>query len=128
MFNYGKHKRDFTYVDDIVEGIFKILNKPAEPNKEWESSRPDPGTSFAPWRVYNIGNSKPVELMEYINAVEKALNKKAILNMLPLQPGDVIETYADVEDLIQNFGYKPSTSIEEGVENFINWYINYYKK
>ena len=128
VFNYGKHKRDFTYVDDIVEGIFKILNKPAEPNKEWESSRPDPGTSFAPWRVYNIGNSKPVELMEYINAVEKALNKKAILNMLPLQPGDVIETYADVEDLIQNFGYKPSTSIEEGVENFINWYINYYKK
>ncbi len=128
VYNYGKHKRDFTYVDDIVEGIFKIINKPAVPNKEWDSSSPDPGTSFAPWRVYNIGNSKPVELMEYINAVEKALNKKAKLNLLPLQPGDVIETYADVDDLIQNFSYKPSTSIEEGVKNFIDWYINYYKK
>jgi len=127
VFNYGKHRRDFTYIDDIVEGVIRILDNPAEGNPNWSSDQPDPGSSPSPWRVYNIGNNKPVELMDYIGAIEKCLNKKAKINLLPLQPGDVPDTYADVSDLVENFNYKPETSVELGVKNFVSWYKNYYK-
>jgi len=127
VFNYGKHRRDFTYVDDIVEGVIRVLDKPAESNPNWDSDSPDPGTSKAPWRIYNIGNSQPVELMDYISALEKALGKRAKINLLPLQPGDVPDTYANVDDLIEQFNYKPSTSVEDGVANFVQWYRAYFK-
>ena len=127
VFNYGKHRRDFTYVDDIVEGVIRVLDKPAESNPNWDSDSPDPGTSKAPWRIYNIGNSQPVELMDYISALEKALGKRAKINLLPLQPGDVPDTYANVDDLIEQFNYKPSTSVEDGVANFVQWYREYFK-
>jgi len=127
VFNYGKHRRDFTYVDDIVEGVIRVLDKPAESNPNWDSDSPDPGTSKAPWRIYNIGNSQPVELMDYISALEKALGKRAKINLLPLQPGDVPDTYANVDDLIEQFNYKPSTSAEDGVANFVQWYRAYFK-
>jgi UDP-glucuronate 4-epimerase len=127
VFNNGKHRRDFTYVDDIVEGILRVLDRPASSNTEWSSASPDPGTSAAPWRIYNIGNNKPVELLEYIGAIEKALGKKAEMELLPLQPGDVLDTFADVKDLIEDFQYKPSTNVEQGVSNFIRWYRDYYK-
>ncbi|MDC1466687.1 NAD-dependent epimerase [Litorivicinus sp.] len=127
VFNYGKHRRDFTYVDDIVEGVIRVLDKPAESNPNWDSDSPDPGTSKAPWRIYNIGNSQPVELMDYISALEKALEKRAKINLLPLQPGDVPDTYANVDDLIEQFNYKPSTSVEDGVANFVQWYRAYFK-
>jgi len=128
VFNYGKHRRDFTYVDDIVEGIIRILDRPAPPNPSWNSAQPDPGTSTAPWRVYNIGNNKPVELLDYIAAIEKALGKKAQMNLLPLQPGDVPDTFADVQDLVEQFDYKPSTPVDEGVARFIDWYTQYFKQ
>lgn len=127
VFNYGKHRRDFTYVDDIVEGIIRVLDKPASPDSDWNSQDPNSGTSKAPWRLYNIGRNCPVELMDYISALEKALGKKAKLNMLPLQPGDVPDTFANVDDLVKNFNYKPKTSVEEGVANFVDWYIKYKK-
>ena len=127
VFNYGKHRRDFTYVDDIVEGVIRVLDKPAESKPNWDSDSPDPGTSKAPWRIYNIGNSQPVELMDYISALEKALGKRAKINLLPLQPGDVPDTYANVDDLIEQFNYKPSTSVEDGVANFVQWYRAYFK-
>jgi UDP-glucuronate 4-epimerase len=127
VFNYGKHRRDFTYITDIVEGVIRVLDCPASPNPNWSSDKPDPGTSMAPWRVYNIGNNQPVELMDYIGALEKALRKKAKINLLPLQPGDVPDTYADVDDLVEQFDYKPSTSVEEGVVRFIEWYRQYFK-
>ena len=127
VYNYGKHRRDFTYIDDIVEGIIRVLDKPAEPNFEWDGNNPDPGTSLCPWRVYNIGNSQPVELIDYINAVEKALGKKAKINLLPLQPGDVPDTYANVDDLVEHFDYKPGTPVKIGVEKFVKWYLDYYK-
>lgn len=126
VFNYGKHRRDFTFVDDIVEGVFRILRKPASPNQSWESAKPDPGSSIAPWRVYNIGNSQPVELLDYISALERCLGKSAKLNLLPLQLGDVPDTYADIEDLVENFDYKPSTSVEEGIARFADWYCSYF--
>jgi UDP-glucuronate 4-epimerase len=107
VFNFGKHRRDFTYVDDIVEGVIRVLDRPAPPNPGWNSHQPDPGTSTAPWRVYNIGNNRPVELMDYIGAIEQALGKKAEMNLLPLQPGDVPDTYADVQDLVEQFSYQP---------------------
>jgi len=127
VFNYGKHRRDFTYVDDIVEGVIRVLDRSAPPNPNWNSDKPDPGTSTAPWRVYNIGNNQPVELMDYIGALEKALGKKAEMNLLPLQPGDVPDTYANVDDLVEQFDYKPSTSVDEGVARFIDWYRQYFK-
>lgn len=126
VFNYGKHKRDFTYVDDIVEGVIRTLDNVATPNPNWSGDNPDPGTSNAPYRVYNIGNNQPVELMRYIEVLEQNLDKKAEMNMLPLQPGDVPATYADVTDLQRDVGYKPSTSIEEGIKNFVDWYQGYY--
>ena len=126
VFNFGKHKRDFTYIDDIVEGIIRILDKPALPNPDWDSQNPDPATSTAPYRIYNIGNNSPVELMDYIHALETSLNKTAEKEFLPLQPGDVIDTYADVNDLVEQFDYKPNMTVEEGVKNFALWYRVYY--
>ncbi|MXS84844.1 NAD-dependent epimerase [Nitrosomonas sp. HPC101] len=126
VFNYGRHRRDFTYVDDIVEGVIRVLDQPAEPDPAWNGATPDAGTSTAPWRVYNIGNNSPVELMDYIAALEKALGKKAEMDLLPLQPGDVPDTYADVSDLIEQFDYKPSTLVEHGIANFVAWYRAYF--
>ena len=127
VFNHGKHRRDFTYIDDIVEGIIRTLEAPATCNLEWNSDQPDPGSSNAPWRVYNIGNNKPVELMDYIAALEKALGKTAEKEFLPLQAGDVPATYANVDDLVEQFDYKPSTSVEEGINRFVSWYRDYFK-
>ena len=127
VFNHGKHTRDFTYIDDIVEGVIKTLDSPAVSNIDWNSNQPDPATSKAPWRIYNIGNNKPVQLMNYIDALEKTLEKKAKINFLPLQPGDVPDTYANVDNLKKKFNYKPSTPVIEGVSKFIEWYKNYYE-
>lgn len=127
VFNYGKHRRDFTYVDDIVEGVIRVLDRPAPINPEWNSDQPDPGTSKAPWRVFNIGNNSPVELLDYIASIEKALGKKAVMELLPLQAGDVPDTFADVSDLVEQFNYKPATSVEDGVGRFVAWYRDYYK-
>ena len=127
VFNYGKHTRDFTYIDDIVEGVIKTLDNPAISNVDWNSNQPDPATSKAPWRIYNIGNNKPVQLMDYIGALEKALGKKAKINFLPLQPGDIPDTYANTDNLNEKFNYKPSTSVIEGVSNFVKWFKEYYK-
>jgi len=127
VFNYGKHRRDFTYIDDIVEGIVRVLEKPAVSNSLWDGNRPDSGSSKAPWRVYNIGNNSPVELLDYISAIEEALNLKAKKELLPLQPGDVPDTYANVDDLVKEFNYKPSTNVKKGVKNFVDWYKEYYK-
>lgn len=127
VFNYGKHRRDFTYIDDIIEGVVRILDRPAPGNSEWNSDQPDPGTSKAPWRVYNIGNNSPVELMDYIGALESALGKKAEMELLPLQAGDVPDTYANVEDLVEQFHYKPATTVEEGIARFVAWYRDYFK-
>ena len=126
VFNHGKHTRDFTYIDDIVEGIIKTIDNPASGNSKWNSSQPDPATSKVPWRIYNIGNNKPVHLMDYINALEKTLGKKAKINFLPLQPGDVPDTYASAENLNKKFNYKPTTSVTQGVSNFVKWYKDYY--
>jgi UDP-glucuronate 4-epimerase len=128
VFNYGKHTRDFTYVDDIVEGILKAIDNPATSNENWNSNLPDPATSKVPWRIYNIGNNKPVQLMDYIEALEKSLDKKAIINFLPLQPGDVPDTYANVDNLKKKFNYKPSTSVIDGISKFVKWYKNYYQQ
>ncbi len=127
VFNNGKHTRDFTYIDDITEGIVKILKNVATPNKNWNSKKPDPATSNAPWRIYNIGNNKPVKLMDYIHALEKSLNKKAKIKFLPLQPGDVQDTYANIKNIKKNLKYKPITSVSVGVNNFVQWYKSYYK-
>jgi len=128
VFNYGKHTRDFTYIDDIVKGIIKIIDNPATSNKNWNSDQPDPATSNVPWRIYNIGNNKPILLMDYIKALEKTLDKKAIINYLPLQLGDVPDTCADTNNLKINFSYKPSTPVFHGVSNFVTWYKNYYQE
>jgi UDP-glucuronate 4-epimerase len=125
VFNFGKHKRDFTYIDDIVEGIVRVLDKPATPDLTWDSNNPDPASSTSPFKVYNIGNNNPVELMDYIEALESSLNKKAEKELLPLQPGDVPDTYADVDDLVKDFNYKPSMSVKQGVKNFAAWYMKY---
>ena len=127
VFNHGKMKRDFTYIDDIVEGVIRVLDNTAKPNPDWTGDAPDSGTSYAPFRIYNIGNNSPVELLDYIGAIEKALGKKANKNMLPLQPGDVPATYADVDDLVNDVGFKPATPVEEGVQRFVDWYRDYYK-
>jgi UDP-glucuronate 4-epimerase len=126
VFNYGKHRRDFTYIDDIVEGVIRTLDHTAQPNPQWDATKPDPGTSKAPYRVYNIGNHQPVELMRYIELIERYLGKKAEKNLLPLQPGDIPDTYADVDDLAHDVDYRPSTPVEVGVERFIEWYLAYY--
>ena len=127
VFNHGNHTRDFTYIDDIVEGLLNTLDYPATANNDWNGNHPDPATSKAPWRIYNIGNNKPVKLMDYINALEKALGKKAKIDFLPLQPGDVPDTNANVDNLISKFNYKPKTSIDQGISNFVKWYKNYYQ-
>jgi UDP-glucuronate 4-epimerase len=128
VFNYGNHRRDFTYVDDIVHGIVGALDRIAAPNPAWNSDDPDPATSKAPYRVYNIGNSRPIDLMRYIEVLEDCLGRKAQKNLLPMQPGDVPDTWADVEDLVQDVGYRPETSIEEGVRNFVDWYLLNYRR
>ncbi len=127
VFNYGNHRRDFTYVDDIVEGVVRTMDHTANPNDEWDAAKPDPGTSRAPYRLYNIGNQQPIELMRYIELIEEYVGRKAEKNLLPLQPGDVPDTYADASDLANDIGYQPSTSIEVGVKNFVDWYVDYYQ-
>lgn len=127
VFNYGKHRRDFTYIDDIVEGIVRVLDKPAEPNPAWTGTKPDPATSSAPYRVYNIGNSSPVELSDYISALEKALGKTVERNLLPMQAGDVADTFAEMSDLVAEFDYKPATTVEQGISKFVEWYTDYFR-
>ena len=126
VFNYGHHRRDFTYIDDVVEGVLKILDNPARANLDWTGKNPDAGTSKAPWRIYNIGNQKPVELLEFIEILEQKLGREAKKELLPLQPGDVPDTYADVQALITDVGYRPNTSIETGIERFVDWYRFFY--
>jgi len=126
VFNYGNHRRDFTYIDDIVEGIIRTLDNTAESNPEWDGNAPDPATSKAPWKVYNIGAQTPVQLLDYIETLETALGKKAEKNLLPLQLGDVPDTYADVEALANDVNYRPKTTIKEGIGNFVNWYTDFY--
>ena len=128
VFNYGNHTRDFTYIDDIVEGVIRTLDRNAASDPEWNGTKPDPGTSKAPWRVYNIGNNNPVKLETYIEAIENALGKKAKKNLLPLQPGDVPDTYADVQALVDDVAYQPNTSIEEGIGRFVKWYLGYFNQ
>jgi len=127
VFNHGRHKRDFTYIVDVVEGVVRVLDNIPAPNPDWNSDAPDSASSNAPYRLYNIGHNQPVELMHFIATLEKSLGKKAGLNMLPLQQGDVPVTYADVDDLIRDVGYKPETPIETGIARFVAWYKDYYK-
>jgi UDP-glucuronate 4-epimerase len=127
VFNHGKHRRDFTYVDDIVEGIIRTLDRPAPTNTKWDGNHPDPSSSLAPWRVYNIGNNLPVELMDFIGAIELAVGKKAVKELLPMQPGDVPDTFANVDDLVQQFHYQPTTMVRDGIQRFVDWYRHYYK-
>jgi UDP-glucuronate 4-epimerase len=127
VYNHGKMKRDFTYVDDIVESIGRLIPRPPKPNEEWSGFSPDPATSFAPYKVYNIGNNKPVELLRFIEIVEEKTQKKAVKNFMPIQDGDVPETFADVDDLMRDVDFKPETPIEEGVGKFVDWFREYYK-
>jgi UDP-glucuronate 4-epimerase len=127
VFNYGKHRRDFTYIDDIVEGVVRAVDRPAQPNPDWDGKNPDPASSKAPWRVYNIGSNNPIELGHFIETLENALGKKAEKILLPLQPGDVPDTYADVQSLVEDIGYQPKTTLEEGIARFVEWYHAYYK-
>ncbi len=127
VFNYGNHRRDFTYIDDIVEGVVRVIDNVAAPNPDWNGDAPDSATGRAPYRLYNIGNNQPVELMHYIEVLENCLGKKAEKNLLPLQPGDVPATYADVSDLVRDVGYKPDMSIEQGIASFVEWYRGYYQ-
>jgi UDP-glucuronate 4-epimerase len=127
VFNHGEMLRDFTYVDDIVEGVTRIIDNPAQPNLDWSGMEPDPSTSSAPYKIYNIGNNDPVKLMDFITAIENALGKKIQKNMMPLQAGDVPATYANVDDLVQNLDYRPSTPIQKGIDNFVAWYRDFFK-
>ena len=127
VFNYGHHRRDFTYIDDIVEGVIRAMDRVAKPNPDWSSDAPDPATSRAPYRLYNIGSHRPIELMRYIEVLENYLGHKAIKNLLPLQAGDVPDTYADVDALTRDVGYRPATPIEDGVARFVDWYREYYR-
>ena len=126
VFNHGHHRRDFTYVDDIAEGVVRSLERVAAPNPAWDSNAPDPATSSAPFRLYNIGNNQPVPLLRYIEVIEECLGRKAQKNLLPLQPGDVPDTFADIDDLVRDVGYRPATPIEVGVRNFVDWFCEYY--
>lgn len=128
VFNHGKHRRDFTYIDDIVEGVIRTLDHTATANAQWSGETPDSGSSRAPWRLYNIGNSEPVELLDYIEAIETALGKTTEKELLPLQPGDVPDTYADVKDLADDVGYQPATPIVDGVNRFVAWYRDFYQQ
>lgn len=128
VFNYGNHRRDFTYIDDIVEGVIRTLDHVASANAGWDGDKPDPGTSKAPYRLYNIGSNRPIELLRYIEVLEDCLGKKAEKELLPMQLGDVPDTYADVDALVEDVDYKPSTPIETGIENFVRWYRDYYRE
>lgn len=127
VFNHGHMVRDFTYIDDIVEGVVRVIDRPATPDPAWRGSDPDPATSYAPYRIFNIGNNQPVELMRYIHAIEAALGKKAVMNMLPMQAGDVAQTAADISRLEAAIDFHPRTNVEEGVKKFVEWYKDYYK-
>jgi UDP-glucuronate 4-epimerase len=127
VFNQGKMQRDFTYIDDIVEGVLRVANRPPSSDPAWRGDAPDAGSSFAPWRVYNIGNNQPVELLRFIEVLEQCLGTEAQKNFLPMQPGDVPATFADVDDLMADTGFRPSTSIEEGLGRFVQWYREYYR-
>ena len=128
VFNHGRHTRDFTFVEDIAEGVVRACEQIAAPNPAWDSNAPDPATSRAPFRIFNIGNNQPVQLTRYIEVLEECLGRKAQRNLLPLQPGDVPDTFADVEDLVRAVGYRPQTTVEEGVRRFVEWYLSYYKE
>ncbi|MDW4126515.1 NAD-dependent epimerase [Staphylococcus saprophyticus] len=128
VYNHGKMMRDFTYVDDIVEAISRLVQKPAQPNPEWTGDNPDPSSSYAPYKIYNIGNNSPVRLMEFVEAIENKLGKVAKKDYMDLQPGDVPETYANVDDLFNNIDFKPETTIQDGVNKFVDWYLDYYKE
>jgi UDP-glucuronate 4-epimerase len=125
LFNHGKMRRDFTYIDDVVQAVVRLIDRPAEGDSKWSGEKPDPARSSAPWRIYNIGNNSPVELLEVVSLLEQALGKKAIRELMPIQPGDVPATFADVDDLMREVGFKPSTPIAEGVKHFIAWYKKY---
>lgn len=127
VFNYGNMQRDFTYIDDIVEGLTRVIQNPPQGNTDWKGGSPVPDSSKSPYRIYNIGNNNPVKLLDFIKALEEKLNTKAEMNLLPIQPGDVPSTYADVSELIEDLGYKPNTSIKEGISNFVDWYKSFYK-
>ncbi|UQG54206.1 MULTISPECIES: NAD-dependent epimerase [unclassified Marinobacter] len=127
VFNHGHHKRDFTYIDDIVEGVVRTLDQIAQPNPQWSGAQPDPSTSRGPYRIYNIGSNNPVELARFIETIEQCTGKKAEKNLLPMQPGDVVATYANVDGLISDVGYKPETQLEQGIEQFVHWYRDFYK-
>ena len=128
IYNNGNHQRDFTYIDDIVEGVLRVLEKPPKPNPNWKANKSDPGSSYCPWKIYNIGNNKPVNLMNFIKLLERELGKKAKKKYLPLQPGDVKKTFANIDELKKNFGYYPKTKIEKGVKEFAIWFKNFHKK
>jgi UDP-glucuronate 4-epimerase len=127
VFNHGLMRRDFTYVGDIVEGIVRVLDKAPQPNAAWSGDHPDPGSSSAPYRIYNLGNHQPIQLIKFIEVLEDCIGKKALKNMLPMQPGDVLETYADMEDLQREFDWQPNTSVEVGIQKFVDWYRDYYQ-
>ncbi len=127
LFNHGKMRRDFTYVDDVVQAVVRLIDRPPQGNPDWDGNRPDPGTSKAPWRVYNIGNNHPEDLMHVISLLEKEFGRAAIKEMLPMQPGDVEATYADVADLERDIGFKPATPIEDGIARFAKWYRDYHR-
>jgi UDP-glucuronate 4-epimerase len=127
VYNEGKMSRDFTYIDDVVEGVFRVAGQIPRADPNWLGNCPDPATSFAPYRIYNIGNNNPVELLEFIRILERQLGRKAEMNMLPIQPGDVPATYADIDDLMRDVGFKPATPIEDGIKHFLKWYREYYK-
>jgi UDP-glucuronate 4-epimerase len=127
VFNYGKMRRDFTYIDDIVEGVTRVITQIPQADPKWRGDKPDPATSYAPYKIYNIGNNNPVELLAFIEAIEEALGKRAEKNMMPIQPGDVPATYADIDDLMQAVGFKPETPLNIGIKRFIEWYLSYYK-
>ena len=126
VFNHGEMRRDFTYIDDIIEGVIRVMERPPQNDPDWSADVPDPGSSFAPYKLYNIGNNNPVDLMHFIETIEQCLGKEAKKNLLPIQPGDVPATFADVDDLMEDVGFRPDTPIEEGIQKFVEWYRNYY--
>jgi UDP-glucuronate 4-epimerase len=127
VFNHGRHKRDFSYIDDVVDGVVRVLDRIARPDLQWDGAHPDPGSSRAPYRIYNIGSNRPIDLLRYIEVLEECLDRKAQKIMLPMQPGDVADTFADVRELIDDVGCKPSTPVEQGVRNFVDWFRDYYR-